>query len=427
MNKKDIVLYLVFILIIALALFLRFYHLDERVFHHDEAAVGHFTYKLFKDGIYSYDPSFHGPFMYYVTSEMYRHFGDSIYSSRLLPALYGTSLLFLLIPLRKYIGNTGMVFTAFFLALSPSFLYYSRFYREDIFISFFTLLMLACATKFAENYSAGGSSIVRIFYLFVGGISLASMAALKENAYIMMALIVLFMFLYFLKKRWYRGIIAGLKRPDKKLLVFLTEGLFFVLVFLITFSLFYTGKLFDAHGMAEAVKQAISHWYEMHRIERMGGPWFFYLPIVALYDLPILVFGTLGMAHYGCFGKKKEKILIVLLLYWVAMGIIYYISDIYPELNRFLLTTYIPSSILVFSPLVILGIIGVLKSQNLFFSFLTYWTLTSLAIYSYVQEKVPWLILNPLLPLVIIAAAYISEILPRLKFRPYVGFATIMF
>src|SRR3972149_10614572 len=231
MNKRDSALYIIFILIIALAFFLRLYHLDERVFHHDEAAVGHFTYKLFNDGVYSYDPSFHGPFMYYVTSEMYRHFGDSIYSSRLLPALFGAAILFLLIPLRKYIGNTGMVFTAFFLALSPSFLYYSRFYREDIFISFFTLLMLVCAIKFAENYSAESLSIVRIFYLFIGGISLASLAALKENAYIMMVLIVLFMFLYFLRKRWYRGIIAGLKRPDKKLLVIIAEGLFFVLVF----------------------------------------------------------------------------------------------------------------------------------------------------------------------------------------------------
>jgi len=68
---------------------MRLYYLDERVFHHDEAAVGYFTYKLFNDSVYSYDPSFHGPFMYYATSEMYRLIGDSDYSSRLLPALLG--------------------------------------------------------------------------------------------------------------------------------------------------------------------------------------------------------------------------------------------------------------------------------------------------------------------------------------------------
>src|SRR5574341_1366340 len=128
MNKKDIVLYLAFILILAIAFLLRLYQLDERVFHHDEAAVGYFTYKLFNDNTYSYDPSFHGPFMYYVTAEMYRRLGDNIYSSRLLPAIFGASMLFLLFPLRKYIENLGMVLAAFFFAFSPSFLYYSRFY-----------------------------------------------------------------------------------------------------------------------------------------------------------------------------------------------------------------------------------------------------------------------------------------------------------
>lgn len=72
MNKKNFALYVIFILIIVLAFFLRFYRLDERIFHHDEAAVGYFTYKLFNNGIYSYDPSFHGPFMYYVTAEIFR-------------------------------------------------------------------------------------------------------------------------------------------------------------------------------------------------------------------------------------------------------------------------------------------------------------------------------------------------------------------
>ena len=427
MNKKDFALYLVFALIVALAFFLRLYHLDERVFHHDESAVGYFTYRLFTSGVYSYDPSFHGPFMYYVTAEMFRHFGDSEYSARLLPALLGASMLFLLIPLRRYIGNAGMVIGAFFLAFSPSFLYYSRFYREDIFIAFFSLLMLVCAVKYAEKCVEGRYSSIRIFYLILGAVSLASMAALKENAYIAMALIVLFLVLTFIREKWYKGFIDKLRKLDKKLLITIGEAVLFVLVFLIVFSLFYTGNFFDFYGMKAAFVKAVSHWYEMHAIQRMGGPWFFYLPIIALYELPVLIFGALGMAHYnGYFGRKMEKILIVIILYWVALDMMYMVSNMHPELSRFLPTTYVASSIAIFFPLVLLGIISVLKSQNLFFSFLTYWMLTNLAIYSYVQEKVPWLVLNPLLPLIIIAAAYIGEILPRLKFNSRAGAAVII-
>ncbi len=365
MNKKNFALYLGFVLIIALAFFLRLYRLDERVFHHDEAAVGYFTYKLFNDGTYSYDPSFHGPFMYYATAGMFRLFGDSDYSARLLPALLGAAMLFLLFPLRRYIGNAGMLFAAFFLALSPSFLYYSRFYREDIFVAFFSMLMLVCAVKYAEKYGEESYSGMRVFYLFAGAVSLASMAALKENAYIAMALIVLFLFLLLIRERGYHGLIEKIKRFDKKLLITAAEGAFFTLVLLIIFSLYYTGKPLDIYGMYAAVEKAVSHWYEMHRMRRIGGPLYFYLPMLALYELPVLIFGIAGIIHY-------------------------------------------------------------FKKNNLFMIFIGYWAITNFIIYSYLQEKVPWLILNPLLPLAIIAAAYLGERLSGLKFNSW-GIAAVIF
>ena len=298
MNKRHFEFCLFFSIII-LAFFLRLYHLDERVLHQDEAAVGYITYKLFNDSIYSYDPSFHGPFMYYATSEMYRSLGDSIYSSRLLPAILGASIILLLIPLRRYLGNVGMLFSAFFLALSPSFLYYSRFYREDIFISFFTMLALSGAVKYAEVFNRdrhcfsvlklhffAGYSIERIFYLALVGISISSMAALKENAYITMVLITIFMVMFFIREQYLKNSIDRMIIPGKDFLILVAEGVFLILVILVVFSLFYTGNILDIEGMKITVEKAISHWYEMHRIQRMGGPYFFYLGIIALYELP---------------------------------------------------------------------------------------------------------------------------------------------
>jgi len=440
MNKKHFVLAAFFILIIFLAFFLRLYHLDERFFNHDESAVVYFTYKLFIDSVYSYDPSFHGPFMYYATSEMYRHLEDTVFASRLLPALLGASMIFLLIPLRRYLGNTGTVMAAFFLALSPSFLYYSRFYREDMFISFFTLLALVCAVKYAEAFDKdrgkgtllnlhffAGYSIERVFYLALGGIAISSMAALKENAYIIMALIALFLFLFFIREGWYRGLIDRLKRPDKIVIIPLLEVIFLVLVILVVFSLFYTGNVLDFAGMKTAVERALSHWYEMHRIQRMGGPYYFYIARIALYELPVLVFGILGMFYYGCRDRKKEKLLAVLLIYWVFVDIMYLIAQSFPWTGKFLPITYIQSSILIFLPILVLGMIGVVYIKNRFIAFLVFWALSNFFIYSYVQEKVPWLVLNPLLPLVLIAAAYLGELLPGLNIRSRAGAAAVFF
>ncbi|MCE8424638.1 MAG: TIGR03663 family protein [Candidatus Methanoperedens sp.] len=350
--------------IFLLAIFLRFYHLDVRVFHHDESAIGFNTYKFFKDGIYSYDPVFHGPFMYYVTAEVFSFFGDSDYSARILPAIFGASMLFLLLPLRKYIGTSGLLITAFFLALSPSFLYYSRFFREDIFIAFFSLLILVCAVKYTEKYAEQTYSYMRIFYLFLGGVGLASMAALKENAYIVMFLIILFLAMFFIREKWSKDFIGRIM--IKKAVIISAEGLFFIFVLLVVFSLFYTGNVLDFHGMKDTVEKAVSYWYAMHKIAHLGGSPFYYLPILVRYELPVLVFGVIGIVHY-------------------------------------------------------------FKKNNNFMIFLGYWAISNFMIYSYLQEKVPWLILNPLLPLTLVAGAYIGELLPGWKLNSKAGAIAVIF
>jgi predicted membrane-bound mannosyltransferase len=476
MNKKNFAFYIGFFLLVAIAFLLRFYRLDERVFHHDEAAVGYFTYKLFSENIYNYDPAFHGPFMYYATTEVFKEFGDSIQSARLLPAILGSAMLLFLLPLQKYLSKKGILIAAFFLAFSPSFLYYSRFYREDIFISFFSLLLFVCAIKFAEEYSnvriiqkrssfltvifiiiliaaswaipavylklsylltfrgltyvsialtalcfilliSGGYSVRKVMYLVISALALASFAALKENAYVAMALIGFFLFLLFIKEKGHKGLTGKIKSLDNSVFVVFTEVILFIFVFLIFFSLYYTGNFLDFHGMNEAFAKAISHWYEMHKIERMAGPFFFYLPIIAMYELPIFILGLLGIAHYGGIQKKNEKILIAILSYWIILDMMYYLKYLYPDSGRFLPISYIPDSIIIYLPLLIYAIITVLKSSNMFLSFLIYWALTNFIVYSYIQEKVPWLVLNPLLPLSIIASIFLGELLSGMNFK----------
>ncbi len=436
MNKKNFAFYIGFFIIILLAFFLRLYRLDERVFHHDEAAVGYFAYELFTKHTYSYDPAFHGPFMYYATTEIFKRLGDTEYSARFLPAILGSAMLFFLIPLRKYIGNIGMLICAFFFAFSPSFLYYSRFYREDIFMSFFTLLLLVCVIKFVESYSnvnysddkniPGVYSFLRFFYIIIGAFALASLAALKENAYIIMALAFFFLILLFIREKWYVGLVGKIKCRDTKTLIISVEILFFIFLFIVFFSLYYTGNFLNIAGMKDAFMKAVMHWYEMHKIERMGGPFFFYLPIMVLYELPIFVFGILGITHYGCCENKKKKILRYSLIYWIIVDVLYLISKTYPESSPFLPVSYAPSSIIVFLPLLIYAILTVLRSKNLLIAFLTYWVLTNFIVYSYIQEKVPWLVLNPLLPLTLIAAIYLNGIIPNLKFNSRYGIITLL-
>ncbi|MEA2312445.1 MAG: hypothetical protein QOE28_2413, partial [Solirubrobacteraceae bacterium] len=48
-------------LLVLAALFLRFYDLGARPFHHDESQDAYFSYVLRTGGGYHYDPLLHGP------------------------------------------------------------------------------------------------------------------------------------------------------------------------------------------------------------------------------------------------------------------------------------------------------------------------------------------------------------------------------
>ncbi|MCL7413835.1 MAG: hypothetical protein M8353_09505, partial [ANME-2 cluster archaeon] len=98
--KPDL---LIFCAIVITATILRLYQLDVRPFHHDEAAVGSFAYKLFTGGNYTYNPVFHGPFLYYLTVVVFTIMGDTEFAARLVPALTGVGMVLLVYPFRHYL------------------------------------------------------------------------------------------------------------------------------------------------------------------------------------------------------------------------------------------------------------------------------------------------------------------------------------
>ena len=339
MNQKNRYV-LVFLAIVILATALRFYTLDDRVFHHDEGVHGYLTYKLFKYGNYHYDPTYHGPFLYYTTALTFHLFGDSNFTARLLPAIAGVLLVALVYALRGRLGDLGALLAAAMLAISPSFLYYSRFFRNDIYIALFSLVFVISAVKYVKYRS----NWQRLIYVCTGALACGLAVCAKENAYIIAGFFSLFVLWYLLTKKEINASTA-------------IDASLFVLISFIIFALFYTNFLTDPGALFSVIPDAIAHWAEMHRIERIGGHWSFYLPILARYELLITLFAFIGGVHY-------------------------------------------------------------LQKRNIFMIFLLYWGIASLITYSYLQEKVPWLVLHILLPFALLAGAYLGELLPSLPKKP---------
>ncbi len=143
-------------LIIAIAIFLRFFQLGLRPFHHDEGVNGFFLTTLFRDGIYKYDPAnYHGPTLYYITLTFANVFGLETIPVRWSVAIFGVLTVVLAFFLRRYIGTLGSLFAALCLALSPGMVFISRYFIHEIFFIFLSLAVVVSIVFFLDRRKAG--------------------------------------------------------------------------------------------------------------------------------------------------------------------------------------------------------------------------------------------------------------------------------
>ena len=142
--------------ITAIATGLRFAALGLKPFHHDEGVNGWFLTTLFRDGTYKYDPAnYHGPTLYYISLAFTKAFGLQTLPVRWSVAIWGVFMVVLAFWLRKYIGKTGSLFAALFLALSPGMVFISRYFIHEIFFVFLALAIVVAIVQFIEREKAG--------------------------------------------------------------------------------------------------------------------------------------------------------------------------------------------------------------------------------------------------------------------------------
>jgi predicted membrane-bound mannosyltransferase/DNA-binding beta-propeller fold protein YncE len=140
-----------FATLIGVALGLRFWGLGARAIHHDESLHMLYAWDLAQGKGYEHVPFMHGPFQFFGSAAMFKIFGDSDFTARLLYASFGSALVGLPYFLRGFIGRTGAIIAAVLLAVSPSLLYFSRFARGDIYMAFWTLAMVIVVWRYLKE------------------------------------------------------------------------------------------------------------------------------------------------------------------------------------------------------------------------------------------------------------------------------------
>ena len=155
-------------LITAVAAFLRFFWLELKPLHHDEGVNGYFLTNLLRDGNYKYDPAnYHGPTLYYIAYPFVKLFGLNTIPIRFSVAIFGVLTVVLALFLKRYIGKTGSLFAALFLALSPGMVFISRYFIHEILFVFFSLAIVVAVLFFIEKRRPGYFAIASLVLLLL--------------------------------------------------------------------------------------------------------------------------------------------------------------------------------------------------------------------------------------------------------------------
>jgi uncharacterized protein (TIGR03663 family) len=174
------------LLICAAGLALRLPNLELRPVHGDEAVHTVKFDELRRTGLYRYDPTeFHGPTLYYATWPIIRLSGATDFAAttiaeyRLVPVLFGATLILLLALVADGLGWTAVVVAALLAAASPACVFYSRYYIQETLLVWFSFLVIAAGWRYAQSR--------RLAWLVLAAIGVGCMHATKETAVIVWA------------------------------------------------------------------------------------------------------------------------------------------------------------------------------------------------------------------------------------------------
>jgi uncharacterized protein (TIGR03663 family) len=350
------------IVILVVAVFFRLYDLNLVPLHHDEGVNGNFLVRLVREGKYFYDPeNYHGPTLYYFAAlfpwvvrvlfgkAAMDTWGLSTVSIRMVPAIFGLATIALVFLLRRWLGTVATLSAALLLALSPGAVYLSRYFIHETQFVFFTLGIVVAGLYFYEQRNG--------FYLLLAAASAALLFATKETAMISVGV----------------------------LLIALVVTLVYLRV---------------TRGKSRAAKARGRTQPQPSSFERItndfGGPTTLGVYVV----MAVFVFAGLWVVFYTSFFTNPKGIWDSFKTFevWTKTGTV---AHVHPFLTYVLWLLYREA------PLLLLGSLGalavVLKPKNGFALFSALWAFGILAAYSLIPYKTPWLLLNIVVPLALIA------------------------
>lgn len=353
------------ILLIAAAL--RLPELALNPFHHDEGVNGFFTTNLVRNGVYQYDPAnYHGPSLYYFALVSEILFGLTTEAMRLVPVAFGLLLVALAFPLRAYLGPLATLVAGALLAVSPGAVYVSRYFIHEILLVAFSLGLVVAAIHYLDRREAK--------YLLLGAVAAALLFTTKETGIITVAVLLIAVVVghYYTAWRNPAAVSPGAPvrpgtRPPARAKSARTASFWpgaipgehltgAAVVFLVIYVLLYSSFFTNfPKGLVDSLA-TFTIWTQTGEATQVQPPWK-YLEWMARAELPILVLGVAG------------------------------------------------------------GLIAAIRAPSRLWVVIGLWAAGITAGYSIIQYKTPWITMNMLLPLALLAGLALHTLWKAPSFR----------
>ncbi len=415
-------------ILIFIAIFSRFYDLSARAVHHDESLHGFFSWQLANGMGFEHNPLMHGVFWFLTNGAIFFLLGDNDFTLRILSAIFGVILILIpILLLKERIGFFSAFIMSLLFTISPHLLYFSRFARNDIIIVVWTMGLFVFLWKYIEKRQ-NSSLYILVIFLVLGFIT-------KETTYITVFIIGLWLLfksrsdfyglifsklsmkniqphtdlfivfftlclplasplisifqdyfnLVLVAKEGTVGVATGLPSgTNGYIAAIIISALFFLISLIIglkwggkkwlmiaslfwgVYILFYSTFLTNVSGISTGVWQSLGYWLSQQEVARGGQPWYYYLIIFLNYEFFPFFFSFIASFYYFFKGDSFKR-------------------------------------------------------------FLVFWVIATFIFYSLAGEKMPWLTVNIVIPLIVLTSIFLSDIIKKIYSEKRSLFSNIIF
>ena len=351
------------------AVALRLPGLEQRPMHTDEAVHAVKFGKLLEKGDYRYNPNeYHGPTLNYLTlvpawlSGIHKFKDLSEFTLRIVPVFLGVCLVLMLLLLLDGLSGPAATITAVLTAISPAFVFYSRYYIHEMLLVCFTFGVITFGYRYTQSKN--------IKWALLTGVFLGLMHATKETCIIAFGSMLLALLLTHLSSLVPRPSSLIPQKPGHVIAMLITA--------VSISALFYSSFLTNPGGIPDSFRTYISYFNRADQNQLHVHPWYYYLKMLIY-------------SRYAS-GPVWSEAFIVLLA-WV--GFIVAIA------RR--------------------GIAGV---NFRLLTFIAFYTLIMTVLYSIIPYKTPWCLLgffHGMLLLAGVGAVTVVKLMPNLLLRVFIS------